>query len=100
MQQVSSTPSTRADVIQLKESLDTKLQQRRAGQLGICPIRSELYAQCFGKWSCQRINVSVAWTINRDGHREDMLLLGRHAVITLLLSDFRRADQADGRQLC
>lgn len=62
MQQVSSTPSTRADVIQLKESLDTKLQQRRAGQLGICPIRSELYAQCLGTWSCQKIDVSVEWT--------------------------------------
>lgn len=61
MQQVSSTPSTRADVIQLKESLDTKLQQRRAGQLGICPIRSELYSQCFGKGSFQRTNVSVGW---------------------------------------
>lgn len=75
MQQVSSTPSTSADVIQLKESLDTKLQQRRAGQLGICPIRSELYSQCLGKGSCRVIDVSVAWTINRDGHREDMLLL-------------------------
>ncbi|XP_029694616.1 axonemal dynein light intermediate polypeptide 1-like isoform X2 [Takifugu rubripes] len=49
MQQVSSTPSTKADVIQLKESLDTKLQQRGAGQLGICPIRSELYSQCFNE---------------------------------------------------
>lgn len=54
MQQVSSAPSTRADVIQLKEFLDAKLQQRHAGQMGICPIRSELYSQCFGKWRCQR----------------------------------------------
>ncbi|CAF90639.1 unnamed protein product, partial [Tetraodon nigroviridis] len=47
MQQVSSAPSTEADVLQLKESLDAKLQQRGARRMGICPIRSELYSQCF-----------------------------------------------------
>lgn len=48
MQQVSSVPSTKEDVIQLGETLDTKLQQRRAKRRGICPIRRELYSQCFG----------------------------------------------------
>ncbi len=27
-----------------------KLQQRQARETGICPIREELYAQCFGTW--------------------------------------------------
>lgn len=47
VQYVSSTPATRSDVIQLQEHLDQKLQQRQARETGICPIREELYAQCF-----------------------------------------------------
>ena len=31
-----------------QEQLDLKLQQRQARETGICPIREELYAQCFG----------------------------------------------------
>ncbi|XP_006612186.1 33 kDa inner dynein arm light chain, axonemal [Apis dorsata] len=46
-QQVSSTPATRLDVINLQEHLDMKLQQRQARETGICPIRRELYTQCF-----------------------------------------------------
>lgn len=49
MQQVSSAPSTREDVIKLGDLLDTELQQRHARETGICPIRRELYSQCFGK---------------------------------------------------
>merc|ERR1719324_1630599 len=47
VQYVSSTPATRLDVINLQEHLDQKLQQRQARETGICPIREELYAQCF-----------------------------------------------------
>ena len=50
VQYVSSTPATRLDVINLQEQLDHKLQQRQARETGICPIREELYAQCFGSW--------------------------------------------------
>merc|ERR1711967_49175 len=35
------------DVINLQEQLDRKLQQRQARETGICPVREELYAQCF-----------------------------------------------------
>lgn len=49
VQQVSSTPSTRMDVVHLQEQLDLKLQQRQARETGICPVRRELYSQCFGK---------------------------------------------------
>ncbi|XP_077006370.1 axonemal dynein light intermediate polypeptide 1 isoform X3 [Tamandua tetradactyla] len=48
IQQVSSTPSTRMDVVHLQEQLDLKLQQRQARETGICPVRRELYSQCFG----------------------------------------------------
>ncbi|XP_077289031.1 putative inner dynein arm light chain, axonemal Dnali1 [Arctopsyche grandis] len=46
-QQVSSTPATRLDVMNLQENLDTKLQQRQARETGICPVRRQLYTQCF-----------------------------------------------------
>jgi len=47
VQQVSSTPATRLDVINLQEQLDMRLQQRQARETGICPVRRELYSQCF-----------------------------------------------------
>ncbi|KAI4457789.1 axonemal inner arm dynein light chain 28 [Holotrichia oblita] len=46
-QQVSTTPATRLDVVNLQEQLDMRLQQRQARETGICPIRRELYTQCF-----------------------------------------------------
>lgn len=48
VQQVSSTPATRLDVVNLQEELDRRLQQRQARETGICPVRRELYSQCFG----------------------------------------------------
>ncbi|KAH0631055.1 hypothetical protein JD844_005136 [Phrynosoma platyrhinos] len=47
IQPVSSVPSTRMDVVHLQEQLDLKLQQRQARETGICPVRRELYSQCF-----------------------------------------------------
>ncbi|XP_017775337.1 PREDICTED: putative inner dynein arm light chain, axonemal [Nicrophorus vespilloides] len=48
-QHVSTTPATRQDVVNLQEQLDMKLQQRQARETGICPIRRELYTQCFNE---------------------------------------------------
>eukprot|EP00055_Hartaetosiga_balthica_P000197 m.135943 g.135943 ORF g.135943 m.135943 type:complete len:261 (-) comp10317_c0_seq1:226-1008(-) len=47
VQQVSASPATRLDVINLQEQLDTKLQQRQARETGICPVRRELFSQVF-----------------------------------------------------
>lgn len=47
VQYVSSTPATRLDVVNLQQHLDHQLQARQARETGICPIREELYAQCF-----------------------------------------------------
>ncbi|KAH0793584.1 33 kDa inner dynein arm light chain, axonemal [Histomonas meleagridis] len=44
---VSIAPTTRSDVLKLQSQLDSLLNQRKARNTGICPIRSELYAQCF-----------------------------------------------------
>ncbi|XP_075210947.1 putative inner dynein arm light chain, axonemal Dnali1 [Lycorma delicatula] len=46
-QQVSSDPATRLDVLKLGEQLDMRLQQRQARETGICPVRRELFTQCF-----------------------------------------------------
>jgi len=47
VQYVSSTPATRGDVVNLQNQLDKSLQSRQARETGICPIREELYSQCF-----------------------------------------------------
>lgn len=46
-QTVSSVPATRQDVVNLQETLDSLLHQSQARETGICPIRRELYTQCF-----------------------------------------------------
>lgn len=47
VQYVSSSPSTKKDVLMLQKALDTKLQQKQARETGICPVREELYSQAF-----------------------------------------------------
>lgn len=47
VQKVSSAPCTRTDVIHLHEQLDIMLQRKQARHTGICPLRRELYSQCF-----------------------------------------------------
>jgi len=48
VQYVSSTPATRLDVQNLQEKLDSELRRRKARETGICPVREDLYSQCFG----------------------------------------------------
>lgn len=47
VQYVSTQPATRTEVVKLQQQLDQMLQQRKARETGICPVRSELYGQCF-----------------------------------------------------
>eukprot|EP00746_Dinoflagellata_sp_MGD_P167596 gnl/MRDRNA2_/MRDRNA2_98354_c0_seq1.p1 gnl/MRDRNA2_/MRDRNA2_98354_c0~~gnl/MRDRNA2_/MRDRNA2_98354_c0_seq1.p1 ORF type:complete len:261 (-),score=64.70 gnl/MRDRNA2_/MRDRNA2_98354_c0_seq1:26-775(-) len=47
IQYVANQPATRLDVIQLQEALDQRLMERQARETGICPVREELYSQCF-----------------------------------------------------
>jgi len=47
VQYVSPTPATRLDVINTQETLDQRLLARQARETGICPVREELYGQCF-----------------------------------------------------
>ncbi|KAH0577847.1 Axonemal dynein ligt chain [Spironucleus salmonicida] len=47
VQFVSSQPATRLDVLNLQEKLDQQLKVRQAREMGLCPIREDIYAQCF-----------------------------------------------------
>ena len=39
--------ASRVDVARLREVLDQTLMERQARESGICPVREELYSQCF-----------------------------------------------------
>lgn len=47
IQYVSHQPASRVDVARLRELLDQKLMERQARESGICPVREELFSQCF-----------------------------------------------------
>lgn len=61
VQQVSSAPCTRSDVIHLEELLNTKLMQRQARETGICPVRRELYSQCLGKDEAEMLVIRLSF---------------------------------------
>ena len=44
---VSPTPATKVDVVNFKILLDNRLNYGQARDVGICPIREELFQQCF-----------------------------------------------------
>jgi dynein light intermediate chain len=44
---VLSTPATKIEVIQLHEELEKRLINKQAREIGLCPIREELFDQCF-----------------------------------------------------
>eukprot|EP01064_Diplonema_japonicum_P028635 TRINITY_DN4431_c2_g1_i1.p1 TRINITY_DN4431_c2_g1~~TRINITY_DN4431_c2_g1_i1.p1 ORF type:complete len:254 (+),score=66.68 TRINITY_DN4431_c2_g1_i1:39-764(+) len=58
-QYVGSTPATRLDVINLQEQLDARLSKGQARETGICPVREELYSQCFDEL-IRQVTVSCA----------------------------------------
>lgn len=47
IQFVSSEPATRFDVRSLQEQFEIKLAASKARKTGICPVRMEIYSQCF-----------------------------------------------------
>ncbi|MDR3582382.1 MAG: dynein arm light chain [Candidatus Pacebacteria bacterium] len=47
IQYVSHKPAEREDMMTLTRELDRKLTERQARDNGICPVREELYSQCF-----------------------------------------------------
>lgn len=49
-QTISKQPATKSDVKKLGVKLDTYLRQFKAQDVGLCPIKRELYSQCFSKF--------------------------------------------------
>ncbi|GMF39014.1 unnamed protein product [Phytophthora fragariaefolia] len=74
VQYVSSTPATRLDVVNLQEQLDLRLQQRQARETGICPVREELYAQCFGRWLMEYVAIADTNVFSLGDGRADELI--------------------------
>ena len=66
MQYVSKEPAPRLDVITLQEQLDKRLLERQARETGICPVREDLYSQCFDELIRQ---------VTLDGPERGLLLL-------------------------
>jgi len=66
MQYTCKEPSTRLDVITLQELLDKRLIERQAREAGICPVREDLYHQCFDELIRQ---------VTLDGPERGLLLL-------------------------
>lgn len=66
MQYTCKDPSTRLDVITLQELLDKRLVERQARESGICPVREDLYHQCFDELIRQ---------VTLDGPERGLLLL-------------------------
>jgi len=64
VQYVSCTPVTKAEVLSLQEGLDRRLQTAQARETGICPIREELYNECFGNISNNTDELIRQVTIN------------------------------------
>eukprot|EP01006_Ploeotia_vitrea_P055596 TRINITY_DN68013_c8_g6_i1.p1 TRINITY_DN68013_c8_g6~~TRINITY_DN68013_c8_g6_i1.p1 ORF type:complete len:270 (+),score=33.23 TRINITY_DN68013_c8_g6_i1:37-846(+) len=59
IQFVADAPTSRMDVINLQEQLDQHCQNRNALMNGICPVREDLYAQCFDEL-IRQVTVSCA----------------------------------------
>jgi dynein light intermediate chain len=66
MQYVSKEPATRHGVIMLQEVLDKRLVERQAREAGICPVREDLYNQCFDE---------IIRQVTLDGPERGLLLL-------------------------
>ena len=46
-QVASRMPAKKEDVTELMKSLDSKITERQARESGVCPVREELFTQCF-----------------------------------------------------
>lgn len=80
MQNVSKEPASRFDVISLQEHLDKKLSERKARETGICPVREELYGQCFDELIRQ---------VALDGPERGLLLMRTRDEIRMTIDAYK-----------
>ena len=72
IQYVSHQEASRVDVARLREMLDQKLMERQARESGICPVREELFSQCFDE-IIRQVTIS-------ESHRGILLLRVRDEI--------------------
>lgn len=80
MQYSSKEPASRLDVISLQEQLDKKLGERKARESGICPVREELYAQCFDE---------LIRHVTLDGPERGLLLMRTRDEIRMTIDAYK-----------
>eukprot|EP01038_Epipyxis_sp_PR26KG_P014407 gene14407-19338_t len=79
-QYISKEPASRLDVIALQEQLDKKLNERKARETGICPVREELYGQCFDELIRQ---------VTLDGPERGLLLMRTRDEIHMTIDAYK-----------
>lgn len=77
---MSKEPASRLDVIALQEKLDKKLNERKARETGICPVREELYGQCFDELIRQ---------VTLDGPERGLLLMRTRDEIRMTIDAYK-----------
>lgn len=67
-------------MIALQEALDGKLVERQAREIGICPVREELYGQCFG----ESRSITLLLEIDRSGRLVDTIQLVLNGLVVAM----------------
>ena len=80
VQYASKEPASRLDVISLQEQLDKKLNERKARETGICPVREELYSQCFDE---------LIRHVTMDGPERGLLLMRTRDEIRMTIDAYK-----------
>lgn len=80
IQYASKEPASRLDVIALQEQLDKKLNERKARETGICPVREELYGQCFDE---------LIRHVTLDGPERGLLLMRTRDEIRMTIDAYK-----------
>jgi len=80
MQYVSKDPASRLDVITLQEQLDKALVERKARESGICPVREQLYSQCFDE---------IIRQVALDGPERGLLLMRTRDEVKMTIDAYK-----------
>lgn len=85
MQHVSQEPASRLDIVTLQEKLDKALADRKARETGICPVRDQLYSQCFDE---------IIRQVVLDGPERGLLLMRTRDEIRMSIDAYKTLYQS------
>ena len=85
MQHVSQEPASRVDIVNLQEKLDKALAERKARETGICPVRDQLYSQCFDE---------IIRQVALDGPERGLLLMRTRDEIRMSIDAYKTLYQS------